>query len=115
MKDIHNAKLMHRNLKLENIFFDDNDNAKVGEFGFCTNLDSDNDITQTPMIGKSEFLAPELLRGDSNYNEKVDVYAFGSVVYYVMSDGKLPKFNFLKAAKGQMPQYLTVFQNLQKS
>lgn len=103
MKDIHNAKLMHRNLKLENIFFDDNDNAKVGEFGFCTNLDSDNDITQTPMIGKSEFLAPELLRGDSNYNEKVDVYAFGSVVYYVMSDGKLPKFNFLKAAKGQMP------------
>ena len=47
---------MHRDLKPDNIFFHDGV-VKLGDFGFCKDLSSAEDITGT-MLGSPIYMAP---------------------------------------------------------
>ncbi|KAL6563915.1 hypothetical protein OROHE_005160 [Orobanche hederae] len=65
--------VIHRDLKCDNIFIDmSNGEVKIGDFGLATEME------QAPvrvLAGTPEFMAPEYY--DEEYNELVDVYAFG--------------------------------------
>lgn len=50
----------------------------------------------------SIFTAPEILNND-HYNEKIDVYSFGFLVYFVMNDGKLPEISSQDILSGKRP------------
>lgn len=52
---------MHRDIKPDNILFHDGI-VKLGDFGFCKNLESDNAMTST-MLGSPIYMAPEVLKG----------------------------------------------------
>ena len=55
-------KLDHINIiKLDNIFFH-NGVIKLGDFGFCKNLNSADEMTKT-MLGSPIYMAPEVLKG----------------------------------------------------
>ena len=85
LSHIHGHGIIHRDLKPDNIFVDDTNNPRIGDFGLATsgqyyladkasssvgNIDSD----LTTDIGTTLYVAPEL-RSSSNghYNDKVDV------------------------------------------
>lgn len=40
---LHDAKIIHRDLKLGNLFLDDNMNIKIGDFGLATTVQSDKE------------------------------------------------------------------------
>jgi len=50
--------IFHRDLKMENLFVDENFNLKIGDFGFATS----KEMTQT-YWGTKQYMAPEVLLG----------------------------------------------------
>ncbi|KAG8090174.1 hypothetical protein GUJ93_ZPchr0011g27874 [Zizania palustris] len=70
----HDPPVIHRDLKCDNIFVNGNQGEiKIGDLGLATILD--NARSAHSIIGTPEFMAPELY--DEEYNELVDIYAFG--------------------------------------
>ncbi|KAK8895314.1 hypothetical protein M9Y10_023760 [Tritrichomonas musculus] len=100
MRYVHAAGLIHRDLKPANILLDKDKHAKVCDFGLCTLIELETETaTRTQLAGSQFFMSPELLQGRKDYNEKVDVYAFGVVVYFIASGGQYPDFNFADVVK----------------
>ena len=69
---------MHRDIKPDNILFHDGV-VKLGDFGFCKNLENDNAMTST-MLGSPIYMAPEVLKGE-DYSTKADVWSLGVVLF----------------------------------
>ncbi|KAK9111310.1 hypothetical protein Scep_018829 [Stephania cephalantha] len=72
----HNPPIIHRDLKCDNIFINGNHGeVKIGDLGLATVMQHSHarSVTGTP-----EFMAPELY--DEDYNELVDIYAFGMCI-----------------------------------
>ena len=81
MKYVHDKNFMHRDLKVSNILLDDNKNVKICDFGLANSTNTDFSLTNG--IGTFRFMAPELLY-ENRYNEKVDVYSFGVIMYFLL-------------------------------
>ena len=93
MKNVHESNIIHRDLKPENILLDQKKHVIICDFGISTfiNIDTQKRTqSRTHGIGTLFFMAPELYENDKPYNEKVDVYAFGIIMYYILSKGKYP-------------------------
>lgn len=89
VKFMHNMGVIHRDLKLGNIFLDDNMNTKIGDFGLAALLYSKSDRKKT-ICGTPNYIAPEVLYGrDKGHSYEVDVWSIG-IILYVMLVGKPP-------------------------
>ncbi|KDP34046.1 hypothetical protein JCGZ_07617 [Jatropha curcas] len=76
-------KLIHRDLKVSNIFLDDANHVRVADFGHARFL-SDEQMALTGDIGTYVYMAPEVIRFEP-YNEKCDVYSFGIILNELMA------------------------------
>lgn len=82
---LHKNKIMHRDVKLANIFLQD-DKIVIGDFGFAK---QGVDVTRTK-LGTPITMAPELLSSNGNsYTSKADLWSIG-VCFYQMLFGKTP-------------------------
>ena len=79
LKDIHDNKIIHRDLTPDNIFIDKNNKIKIGDFGVSKIMTTFNNYAKT-QIGKLNYLAPEILKG-KDYNNKLDIYSLGCIIY----------------------------------
>ncbi|XP_010242119.1 PREDICTED: G-type lectin S-receptor-like serine/threonine-protein kinase SD2-5 [Nelumbo nucifera] len=79
-------RILHLDIKPQNILLDDNFNAKVSDFGLSKLIDRDQSEVVTTMRGTPGYLAPEWL--SSMITEKVDVYSFGVVVMEIVCGRK---------------------------
>ena len=75
MKFIHKNQIIHRDLKLTNIFIDYNNNVKIGDFGLAVNIYDLN----FDEVGTYSYIAPEIINGE-NYDYKVDLYSLGIII-----------------------------------
>ncbi|XP_015881311.3 G-type lectin S-receptor-like serine/threonine-protein kinase SD2-5 [Ziziphus jujuba] len=75
-------KIIHLDIKPENILLDDEFNGKVSDFGLSKLVDRDQSQVMTTMRGTPGYLAPEWL--SSLITEKVDVYSFGIVMMEIL-------------------------------
>ncbi|CAM9496872.1 unnamed protein product [Ectocarpus sp. 12 AP-2014] len=91
MAFLHENETIHGDLKSANVLLDENDRAKIGDFGTSRttkHTDSTRLITHTAGRGTnkmtSQWTAPEVLHGARN-SYSSDVYSFGVVLWEVMS------------------------------
>jgi serine/threonine protein kinase len=85
---VHNMSCVHRDLKLENILLDKNENVKLCDFGFTREYEGKSSYLQT-FCGTVCYSAPEMLKGEKYAGEKVDVWSLG-VILYALLTGELP-------------------------
>ncbi|KAL8740864.1 MAG: hypothetical protein Q9190_006478, partial [Brigantiaea leucoxantha] len=85
---VHNKSCVHRDLKLENILLDKNENVKLCDFGFTREYEGKMSYLQT-FCGTVCYSAPEMLKGEKYAGEKVDVWSLGIILYALLT-GELP-------------------------
>ncbi|KAL8026327.1 hypothetical protein ABFX02_14G019200 [Erythranthe guttata] len=72
---LHSKKIVHRDVKAENMLLDNNRNLKIADFGVAR-VEAQNPRDMTGETGTLGYMAPEVLDGKP-YNRKCDVYSFG--------------------------------------
>jgi serine/threonine protein kinase len=91
--------IIHRDLKPDNLAFTSTGTLKIIDFGLCVSIkktDNLNDIYElTGSTGSLRYMAHEVAL-NAHYNEKVDIYSFG-VILYEMVTGVTPFKGFGKA------------------
>lgn len=75
---LHENKIIHRDLKLGNIFINDDMKLKLGDFGLATRVD--NSQRKYTLCGTPNYLAPEILL-KTGHSYQVDVWSLGCIVY----------------------------------
>jgi len=88
LKYLHARRIIHRDLKLGNLFINDKMEVKVGDFGLATKLDFDGEKKRT-ICGTPNYIAPEVLEGKAGHSYEVDVWSLG-VIIYTLIIGKPP-------------------------
>ncbi|WUR04795.1 serine/threonine-protein kinase [Vairimorpha necatrix] len=84
---IHNNSIVHRDLKIENILLDENDNIKIIDFGLSNFYD--NKMLLNTFCGSLYFAAPELLKGNRYCGPEIDIWSLG-VILFVLLNGSVP-------------------------
>ncbi|XP_026635064.1 serine/threonine-protein kinase SIK2 isoform X3 [Microtus ochrogaster] len=83
----HGRKIVHRDLKAENLLLDNNMNIKIADFGFG-NFFKTGELLAT-WCGSPPYAAPEVFEGQQYEGPQLDIWSMG-VVLYVLVCGALP-------------------------
>uniref|UniRef100_A0A8C3P388 non-specific serine/threonine protein kinase n=1 Tax=Cyanoderma ruficeps TaxID=181631 RepID=A0A8C3P388_9PASS len=87
MEYCHGRKIVHRDLKAENLLLDNNMNIKIADFGFGNFYKSGEPLTT--WCGSPPYAAPEVFEGQQYEGPQLDIWSMG-VVLYVLVCGALP-------------------------
>jgi len=88
LRYLHNNLVIHRDLKLGNLFIDGNMRIKLGDFGLATKLTYADERRKT-ICGTPNYIAPEILEGKNGHSFEVDIWSTG-VILYTLLVGKPP-------------------------
>jgi polo-like kinase 1 len=88
LKYLHSHRIIHRDLKLGNLFLTDKMELKVGDFGLATKLEFEGERKRT-VCGTPNYIAPEILDGKCGHSYEVDIWSLG-VIIYTLIIGKPP-------------------------
>ena len=84
----HSRRLVHRDLKPQNVLIDSEGRAKVTDFGIARSLEADG-LTQTGrVLGTTDYVSPEQAMG-RGVDARTDIYSLG-VLLYEMLTGEVP-------------------------
>ena len=87
LKFIHNRNIIHRDIKLDNILIDLDNNIKICDFGVSKRITKSD--TMSEQCGTPAYMAPELLKGGGYQGFGADLWSAG-VVLYAMLSGTVP-------------------------
>ena len=86
---LHDNRIIHRDLKLENFLIGKDGKIKIADFGLSTKLDFD-DQRRFTVCGTPNYLSPEILNSSNKgHSYEVDIWAIG-VCAFAMLTGKPP-------------------------
>ena len=100
IKYIHEQNIVHRDIKLENLLIDLNNNVKICDFGIGRKITSKNQLLYD-QCGTLMYMAPEILLSTKEKGYEgfpVDIWSSG-ISLYIMLSGTLP-FNYKNKKNG---------------
>lgn len=111
MKHAHSLNIIHRNLKPSNVFVSSDQTVKICNFGIAKMMPQKEQLS---LISGDDtklffFIAPEMMN-DEPITEKVDVFSFGSLLYFILNNGEIPKmtvFDYIEGKTSDIPSSLT--------
>ncbi|XVF24789.1 hypothetical protein REPUB_Repub13aG0157900 [Reevesia pubescens] len=110
-------KIVHCDIKPENVLLDDNFNAKVSDFGLAKLMSREESLVYTTLRGTRGYLAPEWITNNL-ISEKSDVFSYGMVLLEIIGGRKsydpeeipekahLPSFAFKMLEEGNLKEIL---------
>lgn len=87
LKYCHSRCITHRDIKLENLLLDDNNNIKIIDFGFSTCIPNDKKIKI--FCGTPSYMAPEIVLKLEYAGPPADIWALGVLLFTLLS-GQFP-------------------------
>lgn len=100
MKYLHDRGIIHRDLKAGNILVDENFHHLITDFGMSKFSDAGHSRSQSQYGGTISYMAPEIIKNEKYYF-KVDVYAFGILMFEIVSDS----FSYPEFEKGEISDF----------
>jgi len=82
VKYLHDNKIIHRDLKLGNLFLSDEMDVKIGDLGLATRVDYDGERKRT-LCGTPNYIAPEVIC-KKGHSYEVDVWSMGCILYTLL-------------------------------
>jgi serine/threonine protein kinase len=79
---VHSRRLVHRDVKTENVFIGKSGIPVLGDFGIAACLDDPEELAKPS--GTPGYAAPEIILAKP-YGQKVDIFACGVVLYFMLS------------------------------
>ena len=83
LKHVHEANILHRDLKCQNVFLTTKGIVKLGDFGIAKVLDASEDQART-QIGTPYYLSPEICESKP-YGRKSDVWSLGVILFELLT------------------------------
>jgi polo-like kinase 1 len=96
MKYMHGLRVIHRDLKLGNLFLNADMDVKIGDFGLATTLAFDGErkkyvarnsvehihsrFAHRTICGTPNYIAPEILDGKSGHSYEADIWSLGVIL-----------------------------------
>lgn len=89
LKRAHDKNILHRDVKLENIFYSrQKKQYKLGDFGTAKKTE---DGFASTIVFTQGYVAPEVRLTDDKYDNTADIYSFGMMLYVIMNNLKFPE------------------------
>ena len=85
---LHAKRILHRDIKLGNLFLDKKMQVRIGDFGLAKYFPEGKQETAKTVCGTPNYLAPEIIKRQP-YSYAVDVWSLGCVLYALLF-GKCP-------------------------
>lgn len=102
---LHSKKIVHRDVKSENMLLDSHRALKIADFGVAR-VEAQNPRDMTGETGTLGYMAPEVLDGKP-YNRKCDVYSFGICFWEIYCcDMPYPDLSFAEVSSAVVKQNL---------
>ncbi|MGW1742863.1 Stk1 family PASTA domain-containing Ser/Thr kinase [Nocardia sp. NPDC001965] len=84
----HDAGLVHRDVKPENVLISDSGDVKIADFGLVRAVAAANTTSASVILGTAAYLSPEQVTSGSA-DSRSDVYAFGILIFELLT-GRVP-------------------------
>ena len=88
LNTLQSRNFVHRDIKPANIFVDQEGAFKLGDFGTARVLEASGNASTK--AGTPNYMAPEVYTKTNNYDQTVDIYSLGVMLYRYMNDNYLP-------------------------
>jgi serine/threonine-protein kinase len=85
LQHAHERGILHRDVKPQNVLFDDRGEPRLVDFGLARDLDKSSLTATGQVIGTPVYMAPEQARGSKQVDSRTDVYGMGMMLYTLLA------------------------------